>query len=75
MVFLPKEAKEFIHYRASKNNMTVLQIDRERTTDKDKVRVGFLRRLLIKVLFHKSITAHDLYAGTMWAVLEKIESK
>jgi len=72
--FSPNEAKEFVHYRASKNKMRVLQIDREGTTDDGKVRVDLLRRLLIKVLFHKSITAHDLYAGTMWAVLEKIES-
>lgn len=72
--YSPREANEFVRYRASKNNMRVLQIDWEGTTDDGKVRIGLLRRLLVKVLFHKSITTHDLYAGNMWVVLEKIES-
>lgn len=65
--FSYEEAERFIRYRAEFNSMHILQMDPERMGDEP-----FWRRLARKVLLHSDLNLKNLYAGTLWAVLEMI---
>ncbi|MBN1886760.1 MAG: methyltransferase domain-containing protein [Thermoflexales bacterium] len=68
--FSTEEAEKFILYRAAKNGMQVAQMD---------CRVGgeargwkYLARILARtILLRGDLNLKNLYAGTLWAVLEK----
>lgn len=66
--FSPQEAKNFITYRAAKNQMKIIQIDNQNTHSNAKT---FVYELGSKILFKKSIKAYNFYTGTIWAVLKK----
>ena len=67
--FSYEEAERFVIYRGGLNNMRVVQIDcygMGRETSR-------LKRLSRLVLFRRDLNPKNLYAGTLWAVLEKMQ--
>jgi len=69
--FSTQEAKNFIKYRAHKNNMKIIQIDLEGgCTPKTNI----ITRLILKFAFKKYLRLlynKNLYSGTLWVVLKK----
>ncbi len=68
-----EEAENFVHYRAAKNRMRVLQIDNE-YVNLESHQKGLRRwgRLLARtLLFRRDFNAKNLYVQTLWVVLEK----
>jgi hypothetical protein len=68
--FSNEEAKNFVTYRAAKNGMRVVQTDNYGGGE-GRGWKRLLRNLAIKVLMSKYLNVENLYAGTLWAVLEK----
>lgn len=66
--FSYEEAEKFILYRAGLNRMRVLQMEPE-GMGREPTR---WKRLARMVLFHNDLNLKTLYAGALWAVLEKI---
>jgi hypothetical protein len=66
--FSYEEAEKFILYRAGLNGMRVLQIEPEGVGGEPIC----WKRLARMVLFRNDLNLKNLYAGTLWAVLEKI---
>lgn len=66
--FSNEDAEKFILYRAAKNNMRILQIDNYGIGSES----NYLKRLARFVLFRNDLNLKNLYAGTLWVVLEKI---
>lgn len=70
--FSAEEAEKFILYRAGKNQFRVMQIDYDRVRSEGNGVRGFLRRIARVILFrNKQLDPFNLYAGTLWAILEK----
>ena len=67
-LFSNEEAEKFILYRAGLNRMRVLQMDNY-GIGREPTRWKRLARML---LFRNDLNLKNLYAGTLWAVLEKI---
>jgi len=65
------EAEKFILYRSAKNEMKVVQMDSEGISGEGAGIRGLLRRLATRILFSQTVDLRNLYAGTLWAVLEK----
>ena len=61
------EAKDFIKYRAEKNNFSVVQIDQEEVTSGNNP----LRALARKYLFRNDFDQTNFFNSTIWAVLER----
>lgn len=71
--FSRNEAEHFIRYRASLNNMKIVQIDYEgEDTDNIGIRTR-LRRFLDRLFLRSGLDHSILYGGPMWAVLEKVD--
>lgn len=68
--FTYEEAEKFVIYRAGLNNMRVVQIDCY-GMGREPSRLKLLARV---VLFRRDLNLKNLYAGTLWAVLEKMQS-
>jgi len=66
--FSNEEAEKFILYRAGLNGMRVLQMDNYGMGGEPTR----WRRLACFILFRHDFNLKNLYAGTLWAVLEKI---
>ena len=66
--FSHEEAKRFVVYRAGLNNFRIIQMEPE-GVGSEPTR---LRRLARMVLLRNDLNLRNLYAGTLWAVLEKI---
>ncbi|MBW1676055.1 MAG: methyltransferase domain-containing protein [Deltaproteobacteria bacterium] len=66
--FSYEEAEKFILYRGGLKGMRVLQMEPEGMGGEPTR----LKRLARMVLFRKDLNPKNLYAGTLWAVLEKI---
>lgn len=65
--FSYEEAEHFVRRRAELNHMGVVQLEPERIG-----REGSLKRRIGRyLLLHKDVNPKNLYAGTLWAVLEK----
>ena len=69
--FSNNEAEKFIHHRAAKNGMRVLQIDNYGMSNEGFGWKRFLRSLARKILLRRDLNLKDLYSGPLWAVLEK----
>lgn len=78
--FSSSEAKEFVSYRAAKNNMEVYDLYVEGGEGRDGLFVpkGFRQRRRLrkiiearKLLFRRDLHFPDLYEGTQWYVLKK----
>ena len=69
--FSADEAKAFIAYRAAKNNMRILQMDHEAWGIEGHGWRGVLRTWARQILLRPSLQLDNLYAGTLWVVLEK----
>ncbi len=69
--FSPDEAKAFVLYRAAKSRMTVVQMDHEGQAVEGNGWKGVLRTWARNILLRPSLNLENLYAGTMWVVLEK----
>lgn len=69
--FSSEEAEEFVIYRAEKNNMKILQIDYSGSGNEGNGWRRLLRTFAITILLRKDFNTKNLYAGTLWAVLEK----
>jgi len=69
--FSGEEAEKFIIYRAEKNRMRILQVDRVGIGSEGNNMRGWLRRKARDILFRKDLNLNNLYAGRLWAVLEK----
>lgn len=69
--FSTEEGEKFILYRSAKNGMKVVQMDIEGVSGEGSGIRGLLRRLATRILFTQTVNLRNLYAGTLWAVLEK----
>lgn len=69
--FSSDEAHAFISHRSAANKMAIVQIDHEGLSDDTGLFRAWLRRLARNYLFPLSSPVHNLYRGTLWAVLEK----
>jgi SAM-dependent methyltransferase len=70
--FSNQEAMKFVSYRAARNGMEVLQIDNYTPGGNNCWLKRLLRRAAGVVLQRTSgVHVSDLYAGTLWVVLEK----
>ena len=69
--FSNAEAEKFITYRAAKNGLRVIQMDNEGFRGEGTGFKGSVRILARKLLFRGDLNVRNLYAGTLWAVLEK----
>jgi len=70
--FSNEEAEKFIFYRAAKNGMTVVQMDNYGMGDEGHGWRRLLRGLAQKILLHRhDLNLKNLYAGTLWVILEK----
>ena len=68
--FSAEEAEHFIRHRSMKNGMDILQLDYESIGGEcGKLRI--LRQLARNFLFDRNLNWRNLYAGTLWAALEK----
>lgn len=66
-----EEAERFVLYRAGKNGMQVLQMDNEGIGGEGRGWKRLMRVLARSVLLRNDLNLNNLYAGTLWAVLEK----
>jgi hypothetical protein len=69
--FSTQEAKNFIKYRARKNNMEIIQIHLE---GGGTPKTNIIKRLILKFVFKKYLKLlynKNLYSGTLWVVLKK----
>ncbi len=69
--FSHEEAERFILYRGAKNGMRVLQIDSSLRSSEGAGWRRLLRILARAILLRGDLNLKNLYAGTIWAVLEK----
>ena len=67
--FSYEEAEKFILHRSNLNEMNVLYLEPESVGYESKPWLWLARKLL----FHRNVNRKNLYAGTLWAVLEKID--
>ena len=72
--FSSEEAENFVLYRARMNNMKVLQMDTETVDDIERGLKRLIRTFARSFLFRRDLNLRDLYAGSLWAVLEKKSS-
>lgn len=70
--FSAQEAEQFVRYRSDKNGMAVLQMDHTPSgTEPGSHWVRWIRILARNILLDRRVDARNLYAGTLWAVLQK----
>jgi len=69
--FSSDEAEKFVTYRAGKNSMRVVQIDYHGMNNEGHGWRRFVREFARSILFRRDLNLKALYAGTLWAVLEK----
>ena len=68
--FSTAEAEQFIRVRAARSGMRVVQLDVEASVSEGHGWRGWLRSFAREVLVSRTVSRRDLYAGTLWAVLE-----
>lgn len=71
--FSAEEAKEFILHRTEKNDMRLIQIDSEGMAGEGRGWRRLIRTWARMILLRPDLNPRNLYAGTLWAVLEKQE--
>ncbi|MCP2730018.1 methyltransferase domain-containing protein [Limnofasciculus baicalensis] len=69
--FSNEEAERFILYRAAKNDMRIVQMDNESIAAEERGVRGLLRVLARVILLRRDFNTKNLYANTLWTVLEK----
>lgn len=69
--FSYEEAERFILHRASKNKMKVIQKDHERIGSEGRGLRHLVRTFARSFLLRRDLNLKNLYAGTLWIVLEK----
>ncbi|MGE3153971.1 MAG: class I SAM-dependent methyltransferase [Nitrospiraceae bacterium] len=69
--FSADEAKAFVTYRASANKMRILQMDHEAWSVEGYGWKNAVRTWARNILLRSSLNVENLYAGTLWVVLEK----
>lgn len=69
--FSAEEAEAFVRHRAARNGMRVVQMDREGMGGEGAGLRGRLRRMARDFLFRRDLNTDNLYAGALWAVMEK----
>jgi SAM-dependent methyltransferase len=69
--FSSEEAEKFVIYRAAKNKMKILQIDRSGMGAEGRGWRRLLRTFARTILLRDDLNTKNLYAGPLWAVLEK----
>ena len=69
--FSSAEAEAFVRQRTARNGMAVVQIDYEGMRRKAGGWRGLIQTVARRVLLRKDIDGRVLYAGRLWAVLEK----
>ena len=70
--FSADEARAFIAYRAPINKMRIVQMDHEAWGIEGHGFKGMVRAWARNFLFRPSLRVDNLYAGTLWVVLEKV---
>lgn len=73
--FSSEEAEKFILYRAGKNGMHIVQMDYYNMGNEGYGWRRLLRELVRSILFRRDLNLKALYAGTLWAVLEKAHAR
>jgi len=71
--FSVEEAEQFVAHRAVKNGLRVLQIDHEGMGRKGRGWTWLAQVLAGMILLRRNLSLKNLYASTLWAVLEKRE--
>jgi len=71
--FSYEEAEKFLIYRATKNGFRIVQMDNEAIGGEGRGLRRLVRYLARAVLLRGDLNFKNLYAGTLWAVLEKAE--
>lgn len=69
--FSPEEAERFVEFRAAKNDMHVLQGDFEGIGNEGRGWKRFVRAWARNILVRQDFRLKNLYAGTLWVVLER----
>lgn len=69
--FSADEAKSFVVHRAAKNNMRIVQMEHEAWDVEGYGWKGLVRTWARNFLLRPTLRVENLYAGTLWAVLEK----
>jgi methyltransferase family protein len=69
--FSADEAKAFVTHRASLNKVQIVQMDHEAWGTEGYGWRGVMRTWARKLLLRPSLNVRNLYAGTLWVVLEK----
>jgi SAM-dependent methyltransferase len=69
--FSKEEAEKFIVYRAAKNNMKIVQLDNEGVIGEGSGWRRWLHALARTILLRRDLNQTNLYAGRLWALLEK----
>jgi len=69
--FCPEEAERFVRYRAEKNGMHILQEDYEGTANEGPGWRGTVKTWARRILMRPDLEVKNLYAGTLWVVLER----
>jgi hypothetical protein len=67
--FSTEEAEKFIGFRAAKNDMSVVQMDNY--GDSSVREPQLVKRIARRLLFRGDFDQRNLFAGPLWAVLEK----
>ena len=70
--FSAEEAERFIHYRAAKNSMRIIQMDFEASADEDS---SWARRLATRlarcILYRRDLSLRATRNGRLWVLLQK----
>lgn len=69
--FSADEAKAFVVHRAAKNSMRIVQMEHEAWEIEGYGWKGMVRTWARNFLLRPTLRVENLYAGTLWAVLEK----
>lgn len=70
--FSTEDAEKFVIYRAGKNGMRIVQIDNDVIGGEGRGMRRMIRIIARSILFNREINVKNLYAGTLWVVLEKM---
>lgn len=73
--FSSEEAEKFILYRAGKNDMRVVQMDYYGMGNEGRGWRRLIRELARSILLRRDLNLKALYAGSLWAVLEKPDAE
>jgi len=70
-IFSYTEAEAFIRSMAAKSNMSIIDMAPHKVREPESGFRGWLKKIAKRILLHKNISDMNLYASSLWVVLEK----